>query len=1018
MVVVGIDVGAVSLKMAVLGDAVEKEALHSLCRESGSFILAESPGIEQTLALSEYRRIRGEPLQNAYELLSELYCFIPTPTGVRITGGGSKLMGQVLNAALENDFRAVAHGVGTLHPEVRTVFEMGGVNSKFLSLSTENGIVGIIDYEKNGDCAAGTGSFIDQQASRLQYHIEEVGDIVMEAEKGATVAGRCSVFAKSDMIHAQQKGHQPPAILKGLCEAVVRNFKGSIVKGKKVLPKVAFIGGVAANKGVVQAMHTIFGLDEEQLFVPRYYAWMGAIGAAFLEWDAPQKKPPLPLAELEAQSSQTTRNFPRTHALSMEKVVTLRDRTHPYSFSGKPIPIEAYLGIDIGSVSTNLAVLDNEGELIKEIYIYTRSRPIEVVNEGLQEIQQELGSKIRIMGVGTTGSGRELIGKLVGADTINDEITAHKTGASYVGRKLINRTPDTIFEIGGQDSKYISIKDDIVTDFTMNEACAAGTGSFLEEQAERMGIEIKDEFSAMALSSTAPIRLGERCTVFMERDITPFLQQGASKSDLTAGLAYSIAYNYLNRVVRGRAIGDAIYFQGGTAYNDSVAAAFATILDKEVIVPPYNGVIGAIGMALLAKEKVMATRESTTFRGYSLEDVDYSLREFTCRACSNFCDIQEFTVEKERTYWGDKCSDQFRKRAQTDREAIIEDLVGLREKLLLANYDPDGGGGPLIGIPRAMYTYERMPFWSAFFQGLGCRILLSPKSNRSILHHGVDGVVAEPCFPVKVAHGHVRSLLDSGVDYVFIPNIINAETEFPDQNSFLCPWGQTLPFVVKHSPVMESHQDKLLSPTLHFREGMELIKRQLFPLGRQLHQNKRCVDRAVETAYRAYDEFNLKVRQAGEKALAVLEKTGAMGIVLIGRPYNINDSGVNLDIARKLRDYYGVNVIPMDFLPLENVDIRDINASMYWSYGRKILQAARIVGQHPNLHIIYITNFKCGPDSYIKHYVEEAAGKPFLTLQFDGHSNDAGVITRCEAYLDSKGFLRWWKDRQPAMAIG
>jgi predicted CoA-substrate-specific enzyme activase len=661
-------------------------------------------------------------------------------------------------------------------------------------------------------------------------------------------------------------------------------------------------------------------------------------------------------------------------------------------------------------VSTNLVVLDAEGELIYEIYTRTRSRPIEVVNEGLAEIRSQVGDRVRIRGVGTTGSGRELIGKLVGADTINDEITAHKTGASYVGKKLLSRTPDTIFEIGGQDSKYISIQDDIVVDFTMNEACAAGTGSFLEEQAERMDIQIKGEFSELALSSQAPIRLGERCTVFMERDITPYLQQGASKPDLTAGLAYSIAYNYLNRVVRGRRVGNTVYFQGGTAYNDSVAAAFATILDREIIVPPHNGVIGAIGMALLAMEKMAATRAESTFRGYSLEEVDYSLREFTCRACSNFCDIQEFTVEKDKTYWGDKCSDQFRRHAQKDRESVIEDLISLRDRLLLEDYEPTAGSGPVIGYPRTMYFYEQFPFWRAFLSTLDFQIRISPKTNKSVITNGVEAVLAEPCFPIKVAHGHVQNLLESGIDYLFIPNVINGETEFPQVNSHLCPWGQTLPFVINHSTVMEGHEGKLLMPTLHFREGKEFVKKELHPLAKRFGFNRRQCDEAVEAGYKAQARFKQGIAEAGSRALAALEKSGALGIILVGRPYNVNDSGVNLDIARKLRDYYGVNVVPMDFLPLEGVDISDINDNMYWNYGRKILQAARVVGRYPNLHIIYITNFKCGPDSYIKHYIQDAAGKPFLVLQFDGHSNDAGVITRCEAYLDSKGFLRWWKN--------
>ncbi|MGB9596462.1 MAG: acyl-CoA dehydratase activase, partial [Candidatus Poribacteria bacterium] len=365
-----------------------------------------------------------------------------------------------------------------------------------------------------------------------------------------------------DMIHAQQKGIQRPEILKGLCDAVVRNFKGTIVKNRELHPKVIFIGGVSANKGIVQAMQSLFELSDDEFFVPEYYAWMSAIGAGLL---ADKEKNPKSITKdnikkLGEYVDASVMDFPTMQPLNTEKVVALRDRIKPYSFEGKTLPIDAYLGIDVGSVSTNLVVIDENGDLIMEIYVPTESRPIEVVNENLKVIEKEVGDKIRIKGVGTTGSGRELIGVLVGADTINDEITAHKTGATHVADKLTGRRPDTIFEIGGQDSKFISIKDDVVVDFTMNEACAAGTGSFLEEQAEKLGIQIKGEFAKLALSSKKPIRLGERCTVFMEKDLNPYLQRGAKVEDLVAGLAYSIATNYLNRVVRGRYIGNCIFF--------------------------------------------------------------------------------------------------------------------------------------------------------------------------------------------------------------------------------------------------------------------------------------------------------------------------------------------------------------------------------------------------------------------------------------------------------------------------
>ncbi len=310
-------------------------------------------------------------------------------------------------------------------------------------------------------------------------------------------------------------------------------------------------------------------------------------------------------------------------ALSLENVLLLRD--HPEATRTEALPrygekTSTYLGIDIGSVSTNLALLD-EARPVASWHLSANVRDALLMwcKKACKRLTGCFGERILVRGVGTTGSGRELIGELVGADTVNDEITAHKTGAMYVHEKLVkNRAAaelddagesgdvDTIFEIGGQDSKYISIDNGVVVDFAMNEACAAGTGSFLEEQAERMGIQIKDEFAMQAMASESPARLGERCTVFMERDVTAWMQRGASISDLAAGLAYSVAVNYLNRVVRGRKIGKVIYFQGGTAYNDAVAAAFSQLLGKRIIVPPHNGIIGAIGMALIAQEVTRA----------------------------------------------------------------------------------------------------------------------------------------------------------------------------------------------------------------------------------------------------------------------------------------------------------------------------------------------------------------------------------------------------------------------------
>jgi predicted CoA-substrate-specific enzyme activase len=1120
---VGIDIGAVSATAAVICDDAFSPA-------PGTFELyGDVKGVPGKLYISSYRRTRGKPLAAATELLEEIAAGrssvrtteVASPanvgqacptysagdgrdaiTGIILTGSGAKMAAGKLGATLLNEFKAIATGLWTVGVEAGTIFEMGGETSKYLRLSrNDDGTVGIVDYATNGDCAAGTGSFIDQQAGRLKYAIEDVGEICRGADRAAQVAGRCSVFAKSDMIHAQQKGYNPAEVLRGLCNAVARNFRTAVVRSHAVVAPVAFVGGVAANGAVVRAMKEIFELDDSQLILPRAFAHMPAIGAAVTaargtavpavsssprtehaqseETHGRDGHATFSISELKAASDTAHGQFPTQDPLCMDRVLLLRNEVTPYNPPGAG-KVDVYIGIDIGSVSTNVVAIDEQGRLIKEIYVRTQGRPIQVVADALIEVQREWGQRFNVRGVGTTGSGRELIGELVGADTINDEITAHKTGATFVGHTMLGgRVPDTIFEIGGQDAKFISLQDGVVVDFTMNEACAAGTGSFLEERAEELDISIKGQFAKLALSSKSPIRLGERCTVFMERDVNSYMQRGADKADLVAGLAYSVVYNYINRVVRGRKIGDCIFFQGGTAYNDAVAAAFASVLGKQIIVPPFNGVIGAIGSALLARDKMAsncglriadcglnskdaaldpralgsyiselnkhsknlqseicdATSEpenpqsairnpqlSSRFRGYDMSKVGYSLREFTCKGCSNACSIQEFDVEGEKTYWGDKCSDKFRKRAKSATKPVIDDLFAMRSKLLLdeSALPATPQGARTIGIPLTMFAMEQLPLWRTFFAHCGLAVVLSDPTNKKIVQAGLDSVVAEPCFPIIVAHGHIANLAAKGVDYVWLPNIISMETPWMENESHLCPWHQTLPFVIRQAPLLAGIAPKFLSPLVQFRLGKKFVTKEMqkFLATTKLGIPAARIAAAMDKAYQAQDRFRTTLLQAGQDAVDKLIRTSAMGIVIVGRPYNIHDAGVNLSLAAKLREYYGVNCVPIDMLDTSGVDVRDINDSMYWDLGRKILAASRVVGRHDNLHIIYVTNFKCGPDSFVKHFIRPASGKPFLTLQFDGHSNDAGMMTRCEAYLDSKGVLRGQqaKETQAVMA--
>jgi predicted nucleotide-binding protein (sugar kinase/HSP70/actin superfamily) len=391
--------------------------------------------------------------------------------------------------------------------------------------------------------------------------------------------------------------------------------------------------------------------------------------------------------------------------------------------------------------------------------------------------------------------------------------------------------------------------------------------------------------------------------------------------------------------------------------------------------------------------------------------VDYRLREFTCRGCSNACAIQEFNVEGEKTYWGDKCSDRYRKAAQSQTRPVVEDLSALRMKLLMDESDSPTPppGAKTVGIPMAMFAWDQLPFWRTVLRHCGFGTVLSDPTNKKIVQAGLDSSVAEPCFPIIAAHGHVANLAEKGVEFILMPNIVSLATRWRQVESHLCPWHQTLPFVCRQAPALKEAARRFLSPTVRFRDGEQVVCRELHRVLKPLGVGAGTLARAVRAGYAAQEAFAQRLVEAGRQAMDALRTTGATGIVLVGRPYNLHDLGMNLSVARKLRDNYGVNCIPMDFLDTANIDVRDVHDAMYWEMGRRILASAKIVGRHQNLHIIYITNFKCGPDSFIRHFIRAASGKPFLTLQFDGHSNDAGMMTRCEAYLDSKGVLRPWR---------
>ena len=963
-----------------------------------------------------YIRHKGHPVAATLDALKDLLKTYPASRIklVAVTGAAGELFSGLLAAHFVNEVVAQAAAVVHLHPEVRTVIEIGGEDSKliFLKENPQSDKTEMVDFAMNTICAAGTGSFLDQQAHRLDLSIEEFSKLALESKTPPRIAGRCSVFAKSDMIHLQQKGTPPKDIVAGLCVAMARNFKSTVGAARTFMRPISFQGGVAANQGMIRAFTQVLELEEDALIIPKYFASMGAIGAIYnaLDQNIETVFPGLQKIEefLAKQAAVTKDKF--LESLSSAE----GGRTLPFGKKGEPKrgpngKIPAYLGVDVGSISTNVVVMDSEKRVLAKCYLMTASRPIEAVQKGLKIVGDKVGHMVEIRGACTTGSGRYLTGDFIGADLVKNEITAQARAAAE-----IDPTVDTIFEIGGQDSKYISLENGAIVDFEMNKVCAAGTGSFLEEQAERLGINIIGEFSEMALDAKSPVSLGDRCTVFMETELVRHQQGGRARNSLVAGLSYSIVLNYLNKVVAGKKVGNRIFFQGGVAANKGVVAAFERVTGKPITVPEHHEVTGAIGCAILAMEN--DTNNGSNFKGFDLSDRSYEVTSFECADCANRCEINCVKVEGEKPlYYGSRCE-----KYDVDRRASkgndLPDLFKERERFLLETYKDSGNkskDAPKVGMPRTLIFHDLFPLWKAFFSELGCKVILSGATTKSVIHQGCEGSVVETCFPMKVALGHIMTFSDGKVDYIFLPSVINLpknDDKFTD--SFVCPYVQSLSYTVRSAIDFDSKDTKLLTPYVWLEMGPDHLADAMMDVGKRLGADRQSVKKAARKAWEAYEEFQRRCRERGKEIFSSL-KEGQKAFVVVSRSYNGCDPGANLDIPRKLRDM-GVLPIPMDFLPLDDVTISNQWPNMYWRYGQKILSAAEIIANDPKLIALYITNFGCGPDSFVSRFFRQRMGdKPFLQIEVDEHSADAGIITRCEAFLDS---LEGAKDRKTAPA--
>jgi predicted CoA-substrate-specific enzyme activase len=961
----GIDMGSTSVKISLLDN--EKHQIYH--------------------ADTDHHGRPYETLAEELTALAGLFDIKEVRWGALVGVGGAKLA-QLAGAENYSEVMTQAEAVKVFYPQVRTIIELGCQNAKCIFLD-EDGTVK--HFVMNTDCSAGTGSFLEEQALRLGIQLSELSGLTEKAVFVPRIAGRCSVFAKTDIIHLQQEGSSVNDILLGLCFAVIRTFKAGVVRSNKITTPLLLHGGMTRNQGIIRAMGEVFSVKQSDFVIPLECRNVNSTGAALLAMQALHK------LDLQKLIGALEQKQTETLSFSHEPLVLGRPVCAESLHQIYPAADTCYLGIDVGSTSTNLALMDEAGQVLDFQYLRTRGNPLAAVRDGLQKLREHHAGK-QVLGVGVTGSGRFLISDFVGGDVVKDEITAQARAAVEVDPEV-----DTVFEIGGQDSKFIRLENGVVTDFEMNKVCAAGTGSFLEEQAKKLGVPVED-IARLALESAKPLSLGERCTVYMETNVRHHVAQGAPLEDILAGLCYSVAHNYLNRVVAGKKTGRKIVFQGGVAFNHGVLAALQNITGQEITVPPFFSVSGAWGAALLARETMQKTQARSNFLGWDAQLDGCEVANIACQGCANVCQVKKVSFRPGYAkYYGARC-EIFEKGGNKKTEEQLPPLFALREQLFMKDYRTDRQPeAPTVGIPRILFMYKMFPMFQAMFHQLGFNVVISDDTDERIVALSESHTFEETCYPVKLITGHVLDLMEKNVDYIFLPSLATMKHPVSKtRQDYPCIFMQNVSGIIEVLLGSKMREKKItfLNPVLSFKFGRKYMLKTFMEMGIRLGKSPAQILPAIKKGFMAKDAFEQALEKAGTRYLQDLPEDEKV-LVLITRPYGMIDRQLNMRIPQQLNKM-GIHVVPKDVLPINNYDISGFLDNMYWPFGQHILSAVQITKERPNLYPVFLTNHGCGPDTALTHYVAEIMGdKPYLHLEVDEHTSPVGIITRLEAFVNS-----------------
>jgi predicted CoA-substrate-specific enzyme activase len=972
--IVGIDIGSVALSLVVMDE-------------------------KGTVITSSYQFHHGAISETLRTMLGNVDV-------TRIGGMAMTLSGpEILRNISRYDTQiAIIAAVKQYHREVGSILFVGGENFGLITFNEQG------DYERyrsNSSCAAGTGSFLDQQARRLNLKsIDTLSTIAFcNQESTPKIATRCAVFAKTDLIHAQQEGYSVGQISDGLCEGLAKNVIDTLIPDQNIRTPLILAGGVSMNQAVVKHFRNL--LDVKPV-IGEYSHLYGAIGAVLLyleemqpqkltikNWDElfiDEKKeknygyPPLQLSLSQYPAFVSHESYlytPKRNCTGIEIDIYRPPKSHQ----------EAYLGIDIGSTSTKAVIINEVNEVLIGLYTLTSGQPVQAVQalfEAIEDISFKNNCTFLFHGVGTTGSGRKFIGRIINADLMIDEITAHARAAYELDREV-----DTIIEIGGQDAKFTNMTCGMVTSSVMNNVCAAGTGSFIEEQALKLGVPLT-EYAGRAINAPAPIS-SDRCTVFMERDINNYLTEGYTIDEVLASVLHSVCENYLAKVAVEANIGTRICFQGATARNKALVAAFEHRLKKPIFVSPFCHLTGALGSALiLAETKV----KNSSFRGLALHKEVIPVENEICELCNNNCKINKVTVQGDIVAFGFLCGRDYDTKQYVGSTKKQYDLIKERNKVFQVAKKPARTKLPLkIGIPNALYLAEEMPLWKHFFNTLGIETITGDNFKNAV-KSGKKLAGAEFCAPMNAFFGHVQYLADK-CDYIFLPVYLESREPKQDAYRYYCYYTQfaaTLATGIKSLHL----KNKAIMPVIDHRSFTSKIE--LFTMLKPILTTGYWeIFNAYEAALSFYNERSDNLRNIYEREII---GSADINVVLLGRPYSILQNTMNKGIP----DIFGnlnIKTFYQDMLPYHRQDMAEIDpllARLHWNYAAKILQAALFAARTKGLYPVYVTSFKCSPDSFTIEYfkrIMDKYGKPYLILELDEHDSKVGYETRIEAAAQS-----------------